>query len=71
MVAQSGSDFKFYITAKNIFVGISISVVTGIIAGFLPAWSAANMKPVDAIRGEVSDLFKGFLGIFKGNKARL
>jgi len=71
MVTQSGSDFKFYITAKNIFIGISISVVTGIIAGFLPAWSAANMKPVDAIRGEVSDLFKSFLGIFKRNKVRL
>ena len=67
-VTQSGSDFKFYITAQNIIIGISISVVTGIIAGFLPAWSAANMKPVDAIRGEVSDLFKGFLGIFKKNK---
>ena len=65
MVASSGSDFKFYITAQNIIIGISISVITGIIAGFLPALSAANMKPVDAIRGEVSDLFKGFFAIFR------
>ena len=64
-VTHNGSDFKFYITGYNIFVGISISVVTGIFAGFIPAWSAANMKPVDAIRGEVSDLFKSFLNIFK------
>ena len=70
-VAASGSDFKFYITAQNIIVGISISVITGVIAGFLPAWSAANMKPVDAIRGEVSDLFKGFLGILKREKTSL
>jgi putative ABC transport system permease protein len=69
VIAHNGSDFKFYITAKNIFIGISISVVTGIVAGFLPAWSAANMKPVDAIRGEVSDLFKSFMDIFRGKKA--
>jgi putative ABC transport system permease protein len=66
MVTNAGSDFKFYITANNIIIGISISVLTGIIAGFLPAWSAANMRPVDAIRGEVSDLFKGFMNLLKG-----
>lgn len=44
------SDFRFYITPFNIFLGISISVVVGILAGFIPAWFAANMKPVDAIR---------------------
>lgn len=64
MVASSGTDFKFYITAQNILVGLSISIVTGILAGFIPAWSAANMKPVDAIRGEVSDLFKGFKKLY-------
>ena len=67
-VAQSGSDFKFYITTQNIIIGISISVVTGIIAGFIPAWSAANMRPVDAIRGEVSDLIKGIFSIFYKSK---
>lgn len=66
LVAQAGSDFKFYITYSNIMIGISISIVTGILAGFLPALSAANMRPVDAIRGEVSDLFKGFTGLFMG-----
>lgn len=71
MVAKSGSDFVFYITAVNIIIGISISVVTGILAGFIPAWSAANMKPVDAIRGEVSDLFKGIgsmFSVFRGKR---
>ena len=69
-VTHNGSDFKFYVTGYNIFVGISISVVTGVFAGFIPAWSAANMKPVDAIRGEVSDLFKGFFNAFKGKGAK-
>lgn len=44
------SDFVFYITFFNVFLGISISVVVGILAGFIPAWFAANMKPVDAMR---------------------
>jgi putative ABC transport system permease protein len=44
------SDFKFYITTSNVLLGISISVVVGVLAGFIPAWFAANMRPVDAIR---------------------
>jgi putative ABC transport system permease protein len=44
------SDFQFYITPLNVILGISISVFVGILAGFIPAWSAANMRPVDAIR---------------------
>ncbi len=70
VVASNGSDFKFYITAQNIIIGLSISIVTGILAGFIPAWSAANMRPVDAIRGEVSDLFKGMSKMFKRGKAK-
>lgn len=44
------TDFVFYITAENIAIGIGISVITGIISGFIPAWNASRMKPVDAIR---------------------
>ncbi len=44
------TDFMFYITTTNLIYGVLISVVTGILAGFIPAYSAANMRPVDAIR---------------------
>jgi len=44
------SDFQFHITLFNVALGISISIFVGILAGFIPAWFAANMKPVDAIR---------------------
>lgn len=44
------SEFKFYITSFNVLLGLSISVVVGILAGFIPAWFAANMRPIDAIR---------------------
>jgi putative ABC transport system permease protein len=51
MLQSSGSTFVFYLTTTNVVIGISISVVIGIIAGFVPAYQAAKMKPVDAIRG--------------------
>jgi putative ABC transport system permease protein len=33
-------------------VALAVSVVTGVVAGFLPAWRAARMNPVDALRNE-------------------
>jgi len=33
-------------------LALAVSAVTGIIAGFLPAWRAARMNPVDALRAE-------------------
>lgn len=50
MLQHSQSSFVFYVTAYNVGIGLSISIFIGIIAGFIPAWQAARMKPVDAIR---------------------
>ena len=33
-------------------LALVVSVLTGVIAGFLPAWRAARMNPVDALRAE-------------------
>jgi putative ABC transport system permease protein len=33
-------------------LAIAVSLVTGVISGFLPAWRAARMNPVDALRNE-------------------
>jgi putative ABC transport system permease protein len=33
-------------------VALLVSLVTGLISGFLPAWRAARMNPVDALRNE-------------------
>ncbi|MEW6304327.1 MAG: ABC transporter permease [Verrucomicrobiota bacterium] len=33
-------------------IALGVSIVTGIVAGFFPAWRAARMNPVDALRNE-------------------
>lgn len=33
-------------------IAVLVSLVTGVVAGFLPAWRAARMNPVDALRNE-------------------
>ena len=43
-------DFNLFLSANNILVGVVTSVVVGILAGLLPAWQAARMDPVEAMR---------------------
>jgi putative ABC transport system permease protein len=50
LLAHYEYSFVFHLTPWNIFVGLSTSIVIGVIAGFIPAWQASRMKPVDAIR---------------------
>jgi putative ABC transport system permease protein len=33
-------------------LAILVSLLTGLVSGFLPAWRAARMNPVDALRNE-------------------
>lgn len=33
-------------------IALAVSLVTGVVSGFLPAWRAARMNPVDALRSE-------------------
>jgi putative ABC transport system permease protein len=35
-----------------VVVALAVSVLTGVLAGFFPAWRAARMNPVDALRNE-------------------
>ncbi|QQS34563.1 MAG: ABC transporter permease [Ignavibacteriales bacterium] len=36
----------------SVFIAIIISIITGVVAGFAPAYTAAKMDPVDALRYE-------------------
>lgn len=43
-------DMKIYLTLSNILLGLNVSVIIGLISGFLPAYMASKLNPVDAIR---------------------
>jgi len=50
LLMNYGFDFPITLSAKNFFVGIGISALVGVLAGFIPAWSASKLDPVVAIR---------------------
>jgi putative ABC transport system permease protein len=52
MVLGSVFDFVFYLSVKNIFIGVFTSICIGVVSGFLPALSASKLNPVDAIRSK-------------------
>lgn len=45
-------EFLFPLSLGNITIGLSISAIVGVVFGFIPAFIASRMKPVDAIRSK-------------------
>ena len=43
-------DFNLYIDLGNVFLGLTVSILVGVLSGIIPAMQAAKMNPVDAIR---------------------
>ncbi len=53
LITWAGSqvvDMNLLISLQNVMLGINVSVIIGLIAGFVPAYSASQLNPVDAIR---------------------
>lgn len=40
------------LSVQIVVLAIAVSLMTGVVSGFLPAWRAARMNPVDALRNE-------------------
>jgi len=49
-IASRAFDMDLHLTLQNLMMGVNVSVIIGIVAGFVPAYSAAQLNPVDAIR---------------------
>lgn len=52
LALKGNESFPMQLSFYNIFRGLMISSVIGIVAGLLPAWTAANLNPVDAINSK-------------------
>ena len=52
IIIQHTVEFNVFLTTKNVTTGLIVSIVIGTISGFLPAWSASKLNPVDAIRSK-------------------
>lgn len=49
-MVMADSGFILIISQKNMLIGIGVSVMSGIIAGYIPAYLASKMKPIEAMR---------------------
>lgn len=50
LAAKGNIDMEITLTQSNIILGITISVLIGIVSGFVPAYTASQLDPVEAIR---------------------
>jgi putative ABC transport system permease protein len=50
IIVSSVTDFHLILTQGNIFLGIGVSAIIGLISGILPAYSASKLDPVEAMR---------------------
>jgi putative ABC transport system permease protein len=50
ILVSSTTSFSLILSGGNIFLGIFVSALIGLISGFLPAWSASRLDPVEAMR---------------------
>ncbi|MHC1702516.1 MAG: ABC transporter permease [Tenuifilaceae bacterium] len=52
LIVNATSDFTISLTLANIIRGVLISAVIGIFSGFVPAWVASRLSPVEAINSK-------------------
>ncbi|MEM5564121.1 ABC transporter permease [Psychroserpens sp. AS72] len=50
LIANAALEFEFILSLSNIFLGFGLSTFIGLISGIIPAISASQLDPVEAIR---------------------
>ena len=50
MFVSHAFDYPLSLTGHNIMLGLFISALIGLVSGFIPAYSASQLDPVEAIR---------------------
>jgi len=50
LIVSAMTSFTLVLTQGNIFLGVSVSAIIGLIAGIIPAFSASRLDPVEAMR---------------------
>lgn len=53
MAVSGFGDFEMMLSVGNIIQGLTISAVIGVISGFIPAYTASQLDPVEAIRSGI------------------
>lgn len=50
LIVSALVDMQIFLTWENILLGLNVSAIIGLVSGFLPAYMASRLNPVDAIR---------------------
>ncbi|KAF0132088.1 MAG: putative ABC transport system permease protein [Bacteroidetes bacterium] len=50
VIVSSTTSFQLGLSFQNVLLGLSVSGLIGLVSGFIPAWSASRLDPVEAMR---------------------
>lgn len=51
-IATNVFDFSVTLTPGNMVTGLTVSIIIGVLSGFIPAFTASRLDPIDAIRAK-------------------